>query len=106
MSDLNGDAGRHSSAHDHARAWGTRRLRFWIESSVAGTSLLLALLTLVWRGWVGGVFGGEPPKHPRGVGWLIRRVPLVVGGGGGGVGGFCWGARVPAAAAEPCRAAR
>src|SRR4051812_50206716 len=90
MSDLNGDAGRHSSAHDHARAWGTRRLRFWIESSVAGTSLLLALLTLVWRGWVEAGFGGGTRKHSRGGGWVIFAVLLRVAGGGGGVGRLCF----------------
>jgi hypothetical protein len=78
MNELNGDAGRHSSAHDHARAWGTRRLRFWIESSVAGTSLLLALLTLVWRDWIEAIFGVEPDNHSGEFEWLIVAVLLVV----------------------------
>jgi hypothetical protein len=78
MSDLNGDAGRQSSARDHDRAWGARRLRFWVESSVAGAALLLALLTLVWRDWIEAIFGVDPDNHSGEFEWLIVAVLLVV----------------------------
>ncbi|HEX4009824.1 MAG TPA: hypothetical protein VHX62_07440 [Solirubrobacteraceae bacterium] len=36
---------------------------FWLESFLAGLTLVLALLTLVWDDWIEHVFGFDPDQH-------------------------------------------
>jgi hypothetical protein len=48
-----------------------RHIRFWIESVLAGTALVLGLLTLVWRDWIEALTGFDPDQHSGGVEWLV-----------------------------------
>jgi len=38
-------------------------LAFWIESFAGSFTGFLAILTLVWRDWIEGVFGYDPDHH-------------------------------------------
>lgn len=74
MSDLRGAGSRPTpSAHNRAR-----RVRFWTESIIAGVALGLAVLTLVWRDWVEGLFGVDPDSHSGAAEWLVVVVLLLV----------------------------
>jgi len=46
-------------------------LKFWIESITASVTAFLALLTLVWRDWIEGVFGFDPDHHNGSFEWMI-----------------------------------
>ena len=76
------------SARD--RAWRARRGPFWIESLIAGASLFLGLMTLVWRDWIEGVFGVDPDNHSGAVEWLVVAGLLVVAAVVGAAAHFEW----------------
>jgi hypothetical protein len=44
---------------------------FWVESVVASLSALLAVLTLVRRDWIEGVFGIDPDHHNGSFEWKL-----------------------------------
>jgi hypothetical protein len=67
-----------------------RRVRFWIEASIAGAALFLGLLTLVWRDWIEAVFGVDPDNHSGALEWLLVAGLLVVAAVVGIVARFEW----------------
>jgi hypothetical protein len=89
MSRLSGAAERPtSSAQD--RAWRVRRVRFWIESLIAGAGLILGLVTSVWQDWIEGVFGVDPDYHSGATEWLVVAGLLVVAAVMGAAARFDW----------------
>jgi hypothetical protein len=56
-----------------ARARGRKRfsLAFWIESVAGSLTGFLAILTLVWRDWIEGVFGYDPDHHNGSFEWEL-----------------------------------
>jgi hypothetical protein len=46
-------------------------LAFWIESVAASFTGFLAILTLVWRDWIEGVFGFDPDHHNGSFEWEV-----------------------------------
>jgi hypothetical protein len=50
---------------------------FWVESSLAFVTTFLAVLTLVWRDWVEGVFGFDPDQHNGSFEWELVGVCFV-----------------------------
>jgi hypothetical protein len=36
---------------------------FWLESALASLTAFLAILTVVWKDWIEGVFGFDPDQH-------------------------------------------
>jgi hypothetical protein len=53
-------------------------LMFWTESVTAMASFSLAVLTIVWRDWIEGVFGFDPDHHNGSAEWLIAAVLFLV----------------------------
>jgi hypothetical protein len=51
--------------------------RFWLELVLAGTSLVLLLLTLMWRDWIELVFGADPDHGDGSLEWLIVAMAAV-----------------------------
>jgi hypothetical protein len=51
-------------------------MRFWIESTLAAVTGLLAVLTAIWRDWLE-VFGIAPDYHSGSTEWLIIGVLFV-----------------------------
>jgi len=52
---------------------GKKRYRpaFWIESMAGSLTGFLAILTLVWRDWIEGVFGYDPDHHNGSFEWEL-----------------------------------
>lgn len=50
------------------------RLAFWLESALAFLTAFLAVLTLVWRDWIEGVFGFDPDHHNGSFEWELVAV--------------------------------
>jgi hypothetical protein len=52
---------------------GKKRLgvTFWIESVAGSVTGFLAILTLVWRDWIEGVFGYDPDHHNGSFEWEL-----------------------------------
>ena len=46
-------------------------LAFWIESFAGSFTGFLAILTLVWRDWIEGVFGYDPDHHNGSFEWEL-----------------------------------
>jgi hypothetical protein len=44
---------------------------FWIESAAGSITGFLAILTLVWRDWIEGVFGYDPDHHNGSFEWEL-----------------------------------
>lgn len=44
---------------------------FWVESILAFITAFLAVLTLVWRDWIEGVFGFDPDHHNGSFEWEL-----------------------------------
>jgi hypothetical protein len=42
---------------------------FWAETALASFTAFLAVLTLVWRDWIEGVFGFDPDHHNGSFEW-------------------------------------
>jgi hypothetical protein len=84
------DAAEHLKSSSRIRTWRVRRVRFWIESLVAGASLILGLVTLVWQDWIEGVFRVDPDNHSGAVEWLVVAGLLVVAAVVGTVARFEW----------------
>ncbi len=62
------------------------KARLRVESALCVASAALAVLTLVWRGWLEEVFGFDPDHHSGSVEWAV-----VVGLAGIAVGlGMSW----------------
>jgi hypothetical protein len=53
------------------------RARFWVEAGMASLTGSLAVLTLVWRDWIEGVFGFDPDHHNGSFEWGLVAVCLV-----------------------------
>lgn len=57
------------------RASGGRKKRlgpvFWAEVTLASFTAVLAILTLVWRDWIEGVFGFDPDRHNGSFEWEL-----------------------------------
>jgi hypothetical protein len=60
-----------------------RRFRFWIESFTAGASLILGLVTSVWRDWIEAVSGFDPDSHSGALEWFVVAGLLVVAAAAG-----------------------
>ena len=63
-----------------ARARGQKRFSraFWIESVAGSFTGFLAILTLVWRDWIEGVFGYGPDHHNGSFEWELVIVCAVL----------------------------
>jgi len=59
------------TSNRRARGKGRRflRLAFWVEICLAFFTAFLAILTLVWRDWIEGVFGFDPDHHNGSFEW-------------------------------------
>ena len=44
---------------------------FWLESTLTLITASLAVLTLVWRAWIEGVFGFDPDRHTGSLEWAL-----------------------------------
>lgn len=44
---------------------------FWAEAALAFFTAFLAILTLVWRDWIEGVFGFDPDHHNGSFEWEL-----------------------------------
>jgi hypothetical protein len=53
------------------------RKRFWLESMLAGTAGVLAIVTLIQRDWIELIFGVDPDNHSGSLEWLIVIVLLA-----------------------------
>jgi hypothetical protein len=51
---------------------------FWIESVAGSFTGFLAILTLVWRDWIEGVFGFDPDQHNGSFEWELVIVCAVL----------------------------
>ena len=78
-----------------------RRVRFWIESFIAGASLILGLVTLLWRDWIEFVFGFDPDNHSGALEWVVVAGLLVVAAAMGTVARSEWRQLPPASAQSP-----
>jgi hypothetical protein len=54
------------------------RFRFWLEAGVATVTLILSVITSVWRDWIEIVFGVEPDGGNGSLEWLILALLLAV----------------------------
>jgi hypothetical protein len=75
------------------------RGRFWVESALAAASILLVLLTLVWKDWIEEVIGVDPDHGNGSLEWLITVALAAVAIA------FCAGARHEWRRAVPGRSA-
>jgi len=50
------------------------RTRFWIETALAGVTMSLFLLTLVWQKWIEAVFRVDPDGGNGSLEWAIVAV--------------------------------
>ena len=55
-----------------------RRARVWIEFACAGSSALLAAITVVWPDWIEAVFHVDPDHADGSFEWLIVASLLTV----------------------------
>lgn len=55
----------------------SHRIRFWIESVLAGVSTFLLVLTFVWREWIE-AFGVDPDNGSGSAEWGITAVVAVL----------------------------
>lgn len=56
----------------------TLRLRFWLETVMAGCSAVLTVITIVWRDWLETVFGLNLDNNTGAMEWFICSVLLIV----------------------------
>jgi hypothetical protein len=49
----------------------TVRLRFWLETGLAGLTGALAIVTLFWRDWIEALTGFDPDHHNGSAEWAI-----------------------------------
>ena len=56
----------------------TRKTRFWIEVTLAGTSAIFFLLTILWKDWVEVIFGVDPDHGDGSVEWQITVAAAVL----------------------------
>jgi len=54
------------------------RVRFWVETGLAVTTALLALLTVVAPTWIEAVFGLDPDRGNGEVEWALVAVLVLV----------------------------
>ncbi len=54
------------------------RPRFWIESVMAATSFVFAVLTLVWKDWIEIVFRIDPDRHSGSLEMSIALAAIAV----------------------------
>ena len=53
--------------------------RLWIETVLAGGSIVLAVITLFWREWIEFLFGFDPDHGNGSVEWLFVLALAVIG---------------------------
>lgn len=68
----------------------TSRRRFWFSVTLAVSSALLAVLTVVWQTWIEGATGFEPDGGSGALEWLVVVVCAVAGLAFSGVARWQW----------------
>ena len=54
------------------------RRRFWLESVLAGSAIVILTLTIAWRDWIEAMFGVDPDHHSGSLEWLVVALSLAL----------------------------